>query len=415
MIGRAMIGQTEDIVQDDISTAVLAAQLNHTDQSQMEHPHALYARLRNECPVGRSESHGGFWFAMRYDDVAAIARNFRVFSNADGVAIPRHPISPMYPLELDPPQHTELKNALTPLFHVSQAEAIAPDVEREVDFMLQKISATGQIDFVTLADYIPATFALRVIGIDEGDRPKLIEWVDFLSHGRVHPEKAQEVGIEFAGFLAELIARRRAEAPRADVISALFETNVPGLGGLLTDDQVQRTLMVLIFGGLHTTRSSILESLFYIARHPEIREAVIQNIDNPKFWSLATDEFLRYSTPTQILKRQVTCPVEIRGTSLQAGDDIMICFGSANRDERKFADPDSVVLDRSPNAHLSFGMGPHRCIGQNLARVFLRSTLKVVLKRMPDFQVPDDFVPQYQVGEARAMVSLPAIVSPSAV
>jgi cytochrome P450 len=90
----------------------------------------------------------------------------------------------------------------------------------------------------------------------------------------------------------------------------------------------------------------------------------------------------------------------------------MICFGSANRDERRFADPDRVVLDRSPNAHMSFGMGPHRCIGQNLARVFLRSTLKIVLKRMPDFSVPDDFVPQYQVGEARAMVSLPATFTP---
>jgi cytochrome P450 len=198
------------------------------------------------------------------------------------------------------------------------------------------------------------------------------------------------------------------------VISALFETNVPGMGGLLTDDQILRTVMVLIFGGLHTTRSSILESLFYIARHKDVREAVIQNLDNDKFWALAVDEFLRYSTPTQILKRQVTCPAEIRGTSLAAGDDIMICFGSANRDERRFADPDRVVLDRSPNAHLSFGMGPHRCIGQNLARVFLRSTLKAVLRRMPDFQVPDDFVPRYQVGEARAMVSLPATFTRSA-
>ncbi len=401
-------------MQNEASIEILAAQFNHTAESQMEHPHALYARLRDECPVGRSEQHGGFWFAMRYDDVAAIARNFRVFSNSDGVAVPRHPTSPMYPLELDPPQHTELKNALTPLFHVSQAEAIAPEVEQEVDRVLQTMAATGHVDFVTLADYIPATFALRVIGIDEEDRPQLIEWVDFLSHGRVQPEKALEVGTKFAGFLVDLIARRRAEARRGDVISALFETNVPGMGGLLTDDQILRTVMVLIFGGLHTTRSSILESLFYIARHPEVRDAVIQNIDNDKFWSLAVDEFLRFSTPTQILKRQVTCPVEIRGTSLAAGDDIMICFGSANRDERRFADPDQVVLDRSPNPHLSFGMGPHRCIGQSLARVFLRSTLKGVLRRMPDFQVPDDFVPHYQVGEARAMISLPATFTPTA-
>jgi cytochrome P450 len=350
---------------------------------------------------------------MRYDDVAAIARNFRVFSNTDGVAVPRQPTSPMYPLELDPPLHTDFKNALTPLFHISQAEALAPEIEAEVDRVLAGFAGAGRIDFVSLADYIPATFALRVIGIDEVDRPRLIEWVDFLSHGRVHPEKAAVVGLEFDTFVTDLIARRRTEPRRNDTISALFETDVPGMGGLLTDDQIKRTVVVLIFGGLHTTRSAILESLFYIARNPDVRAAILRNIDDPAFWPLAVNEFLRFSTPTQILKRQVTCPVELHGQKLEAGNDIMVCFGSANRDERRFADPDRVVLDRSPNPHVSFGMGPHRCIGQNLARVFLRSALKGVLKRMPDFQVADDFTPHYQVGEARAMVSLPATFTPS--
>ncbi len=196
------------------------------------------------------------------------------------------------------------------------------------------------------------------------------------------------------------------------MISALFDTDVPGMGGLLTDDQIRRTLAVLIFGGLHTTRSSILESLFYIARHPDVRRALLDNLDDTDFWKLAVDEFLRYSTPTQILKRQVACPIELHGQTLQAGEDIMVCYGSANHDERRFAEPDRVILNRSPNAHLAFGMGPHRCIGQNLARVFLRSALRRVLARMPDFAVADDFAPRYQVGEARAMVSLPATFTP---
>jgi cytochrome P450 len=220
------------------------------------------------------------------------------------------------------------------------------------------------------------------------------------------------VGAKFNTFLVELVARRRREPPRGDVISALFDTDVPGMGGLLTDDQIRRTLAVLIFGGLHTTRSSILESLFYIARHPDVRRALLDNLDDTDFWKLAVDEFLRYSTPTQILKRQVACPIELHGQTLQAGEDIMVCYGSANHDERRFAEPDRVILNRSPNAHLAFGMGPHRCIGQNLARVFLRSALRRVLARMPDFAVADDFAPRYQVGEARAMVSLPATFTP---
>lgn len=399
-------------MQDTLKATDLAATFDHTAESQMEQPYNLYRRLRDECPIGHSEAYGGFWFAMRYDDVAAITRNFRVFSNADGVAMPRQPTSPMYPVDLDPPQHTELKSALIPLLHVSRAEAISADVEAEVDRILAPFGETGAIDFVSLADYIPATFALRIIGIDEADRAKLIQWTDFLSHGRVHPEQAAQAGAEFDQFVLDFVARRRAEPRRDDIVSSLFDAEVQGMGGALSDDQIRRTVVLLIFGGLHTTRSAILESLLVVARHPEIRETILKNLDEPAFWETAIDEFLRFSTPTQILKRQVTCPVEIHGQALKPGEDIMVCYGSANHDERKFPDPERVILDRSPNPHLTFGTGPHRCIGQYFARVFLRSAIKGVLKRMPDFEVATDFEPRYQVGEARAMISLPATFTP---
>jgi cytochrome P450 len=391
----------------------LAAAFDHTSEAQTEQPYDLYRRLRDECPVGRSEAHGGFWFAMRYDDVAAIIRNFRTFSNADGVAMPRQPTSPMYPVDLDPPQHTDLKTALIPLLHVSRAEAISSEVEAEVDRLLAPVLFSGAVDLVVLADYIPATFALRLIGIVENDRPQLLAWVDALTHGRTEPAKAAEVGAAFDDFVLDLVARRRAEPRREDIISALFDADVPGMGGRLDDDQIRRTVVLLIFGGLHTTRSAILESLLYIARHADVRETILANIDDASFWGPAVDEFLRYSTPTQILKRKVTCPIEVHGQALQPGDDLMVCYGSANHDERKFADPERVILDRSPNPHLTFGAGPHRCIGQYFARVFLRSSIKGVLKRMPDYRVAADFEPHYQVGEARAMVSLPVTFTPA--
>jgi cytochrome P450 len=400
-------------MQDTLQDPDLAAAFDHTAEDQMEQPYELYRRLRDRCPVGHSDAYGGFWFAMRYDDVAAIDRNFRVFSSADGVALPRQPTSPMYPIELDPPQHTEMKAALIPLLHISQAEAIAPEVEAEVDRILAGFSEAGQIDFVALADYIPATYALRLIGIDEADRPQLLEWVSFLTDARARPEGGAEVGARFDQFVLDVVARRRAEPPRKDIISALFEADVPGMGGRLTDDQIKRTVVLLVFGGLHTTRSAILESLLYVARNPDVRASIVHNIDDPAFWERAVDEFLRYSTPVQALKRQVACPVEIGGQSLKPGDDIIICFGSANHDERRFADPERIDLDRSPNPHLAFGTGPHRCIGQYYARVFLRSAIKGVMKRMPDYQVAPDFVPRYQVGEARAMVSLPATFTPT--
>jgi len=396
----------------DRSPDALAAEFDHFAEDQVEHPYDLYRRLRDGCPVGRSEAQGGFWFAMRYDDVAAIVRNFRTFSNADGVALPPQPTSPMYPVELDPPQHTDLKSALVPLLHISRAEAIAGDVEAEVDRVLEPFLASGAIELATLADHIPATFALRVIGIDPGDQPQLLRWVDCLTHGRSDPSAVVEAGAEFDRFILNLVAQRRTAPRRDDIISALFDADVPGMGGQLNDDQIRRTVVLLVFGGLHTTRSAILESLFYIARHPDVRETILAHLDDDAFWGPAVDEFLRYSAPTQILKRKVTAPVEIGGRKLEAGDDLMVCYGSANHDERRFVDPERVVLDRSPNPHLTFGGGPHRCIGQYLARVFLRSAIRGVLKRMPDYKVAADFEPRYQVGEARAMISLPVTFTP---
>ncbi|MGA2952896.1 MAG: cytochrome P450 [Caulobacteraceae bacterium] len=400
-------------MQDNPSPQELAARFDHFSSEQVEQPYDLYRRLRDGCPVGHSEALGGFWFAMRYDDVAAIVRNFRTFSNADGVALPRQPTSPMFPVELDPPQHTDLKAALIPLMHVSKAEALSTDVEAEVDRILSPAIPSGEFDLATLADHIPATFALRVIGIDKRDQPQLLEWTDTLSHGRGDPASVIEAGAAFDRFVLELVARRRNEPRRDDLISALFDADVPGMGGKLDDDQIRRTVVLLIFGGLHTTRSAILESLHYIARHPDVRSTILARLEDETFWGPAVDEFLRYSTPTQILKRKVTAPTELQGQKLEAGDDLMICYGSANHDERKFADPEKVILDRSPNPHLTFGAGPHRCIGQYFARVFLRSAIRGVMRRMPDFAVADDFTPHYQVGEARAMISLPVTFTPS--
>jgi cytochrome P450 len=270
------------------------------------------------------------------------------------------------------------------------------------------------MDLATLADHIPATFALRAIGIDPADQPKLLEWVDCLTHSRSDPAAVVEAGAAFDAFVFDFVERRRQAPRRDDIVSALFDADVPGMGGRLNDDQIRRTVVLLIFGGLHTTRSAILESLHYIAGHPQVRETILARIDDDGFWGPAVDEFLRYSTPTQILKRKVTAPIEIQGQALQAGDDLMICYGSANHDERKFADPETVVLDRSPNPHLTFGAGPHRCIGQYFARVFLRSAIRGVMRRMPDFQVAADFAPRYQVGEARAMINLPVTFTPIA-
>jgi cytochrome P450 len=164
---------------------------------------------------------------------------------------------------------------------------------------------------------------------------------------------------------------------------------------------------VLIFGGLHTSRSAMLESLFYIGRNEDVRQQLLQRFDDAPFWEGAVEEFIRYSTPTQCVKRQLSQDTVLHGQAMTSGDDVMLMWGSANHDERQFEQPDQVLLERSPNAHTAFGVGAHRCIGQHLARVFIRAALRRTLALMPDYRIPDEFTPEYQAGEARAMTCLP--------
>lgn len=392
----------------------LTRSFNHKSVEQMEYPYELFERFRNECPVGHSDEFGGFWFATRYNDITKVLRNFRAFSNADSVGIPRTANFPMYPLDLDPPMHTDFKNVISPLLHVTKAEAMAPAVEEAVNNFIDGFIADGRVDLVNLADFIPSSFAISMIGIPDTDRRSLVDLV----HGIVHfdparPEVVAAAARQLDDYVLEFVRKRRQEPSQGHVIDAFFEIDIPSMGGKLNDEQVKGAVNLFIFGGLHTTRSAILESLYYLANNPDVRQKVIDNLDDAAFWVVAVEEFIRYSTPTQNLKRKVTCPVEVGGKQLGAGDNIMMCFGSANRDESKFANADQVVLDRTPNPHLAFGMGPHRCIGQNLARVFLRCTIRGVLNRMPDYQVEPGFVPHYEVGEGRTMINLPVTFTPS--
>jgi cytochrome P450 len=394
-------------VQKDIQE--LAADYDHTSEEQMTQPYAMYERFRNECPLGHSDNHGGFWFVSRYDDVVAVAKNFRKFSNKDGVAIPKQPTTPMYPLDLDPPLHTAFRTVLMPLFLKSEAEKLTSQVEAEVDRLLDPIIAAGEGDFAVISNDIPTIFALQVIGIAGDAAAKLTHWVDVLTHERLDAEKAAAAGAEFQAFIINMVAQRRNEPRKDDVISALLDKEVAGIG-MLDDDAISRVIFVLIFGGLHTSRSAMLESLLYVNRRPDIKQTLIEHMNDEAFWAVAVEEFIRYSTPTQCVKRQAAQDSELHGMPIKAGDNIMMMWGSANHDETKFSNPEAVILDRTPNQHTSFGVGAHVCIGQHLARVFIRSVLKRVLTRIPDFRVPENFEPEYMVGESRAMISLPVKV-----
>ncbi len=205
----------------------------------------------------------------------------------------------------------------------------------------------------------------------------------------------------------EFASTRRAEA-RDDLTSFLIQFEFDGKR--LDDAQLLNILWNLIAGGVDTTTSQTALTLLHLGTHPELRQ---QLIDHPELYRTATDEFLRYFSVNKSLSRTVTRDVVVGGQQLRRNDQLIISWLAANHDEREFERADEVVLDRAPNRHLAFGLGPHRCIGSHLARLMSEVMVKAVLDRIPDYQVDLGGVDQYQCNPSMTgLGTLPVSFSP---
>jgi cytochrome P450 len=187
----------------------------------------------------------------------------------------------------------------------------------------------------------------------------------------------------------EFAAARRAEA-RDDLTSFLIQFEFDGRR--LDDAQLLNVLWNLIAGGVDTTTSQTALTLLHLGTHPELRQ---QLIDHPELHRSATDEFLRYFSVNQQLSRTVTRDIVVGGQRLRRNDRVVISWLAANHDEQEFERPDEILLDRAPNRHVAFGLGPHRCIGSHLARLMSAVMVKAVLERIPDYRVDRGGVQEY--------------------
>jgi cytochrome P450 len=207
----------------------------------------------------------------------------------------------------------------------------------------------------------------------------------------------------------EFAATRRAEA-RDDLTSFLIQFEFDGQR--LTDEQLLNILWNLIAGGVDTTTSQTALTLLHLGTHRELRQ---QLIDHPELYRTATDEFLRYFSVNKSLSRTVTRDVTVGGQHLKRNDRVVISWLAANHDEQEFEQANEVVLDRAPNRHVAFGLGPHRCIGSHLARLMSEIMVKAVLDRIPDYQVDLSGVDQYMGNPSMTgLGKLPVTFTPGA-
>lgn len=390
------------------------SRFSHYDPEYLAEPDATWAALRAHPTVAHSEEHGGFHVIARYADLCAAANDTGLFSSAKGVAIPPFPFTGLIPGDIDPPRQHLYRKILNP--HLTP-RALAPR-EPEIramahalmDGLLEKLAGGAVVDFMAeFAVPLPQQVALRVIGFPDVDRGATAQAIYDLSHLRgIDDARVGEAAMQVMARIMEFVAERRPAPRENDLISGLLDGDIEGEP--LSDNELLFYLFLLLFGGLDTTTAATAGTFHYLGQHPEARDALRAD---PELRRTAIEEFLRWTSPIQGLGRTLTRDAEFAGCPMRTDDSALLLFAAGNRDESVFDAPDELRLDRSPNQHLTFGFGPHRCMGSHLAKLMLGTAIEVGLERLGEFHVVDPGHLEWAGGEGRQLKSLPIRLGPA--
>ena len=389
-----------------------AKDFDHTDPQWVADPFPIWDELRSECPVAHSDRYGGTWLPVRHDGVAAVAYDTEHFTSRSVVVSEMRPgpldlpapigIAP--PITSDPPFHALARRLLLPAFAPKPIEALEPFTRQLCNELLDATAGMDVIDAaVDYAQHIPLRVIVKMLGFPQEDADvfrrfirMILEDVDQSAEER----QAQVDAGELDAYIDARIAEHLAE-PRDDLTSFLLRAELDG--NKLEPDHVRGTMVLLMVAGIDTTWSAIGASLWHLAQHPDDRRRLATE---PALMVTAIEEFLRAYAPVT-MARMVAKDFEFEGCPMREGDWVLLPFPAANRDPDAFPDADQVVLDRLENRHAAFGLGIHRCLGSNLARMELRVAIEEWMKRYPDFELVDPTLVNWSAGQVRGPRSIP--------
>ena len=389
-----------------------ATDFDHTDEQYAAAAPEIWEELREECPVAHTERFGGAWLPVRHADVAAIAHDSEHFSSraiivSENPPIAQAPVGSAPPITSDPPFHQIARRLLLPAFS-PKAVALLEDGTRALcnellDEICSTLDAEGSGTFDAAAQYsqhIPVRVIAKMLGLPESDGDKFRVFIHrIIEKPGSFPDLAPEDTLYF--YLHEKIAERRRSEPQDDLIGYLMGCEIGGEP--LTDEHIGGTIALLIIAGIDTTWSAIGAGLWHLAQSPADRNKLV---NQPEVWPFAVEEILRFYAPVT-MARVVKAPVEIGGCPFDVDDWVLLSFPAANRDPEVFERADEVVIDREHNRHAAFGLGIHRCLGSNLARMELTVALEEWMKRFPEFELSDPAGVRWSTGQVRGPRELP--------
>jgi cytochrome P450 len=374
-----------------------------SDPSFVEDPYPTLNRLREAARVFY-EPDRDRWFVTRHEDVRACLRDKRLGRNFRHVLTPEQigvaPLDPRWHafweterwslLWLEPPDHTRLRRLVAAAFTPRSVEALREPSHLLAAELLEPLAEAGEMELLyDFAQPYSISVICRMLGVPLDRHRDLLHW----SHRMVKmyefdvpieaAEAANRAAAEFAAYVRELIAERRAR-PQEDMVTALVEARVEGTR--LSEDEIVSTVIVLLNAGHEATVNTLGNGTLAFARHPDQWERV-RNGDVPA--NLAAEEMIRYDPPLQLFERWVLSDdFAVGDFAIPLGARISMLFGSANRDPRVFDRPDEFDIGRKNAAqHIGFGGGIHVCIGAPLARIELEASVEALRRWWPDFEL----------------------------
>ena len=376
---------------DQISTLVETGGLDLLDGDLYAgDPEPVYAFLRAERPV-YWDATNELWGVSRYHDIVAIEKDAATWYNSGGYR-PNIPADPSI-IGLDDPLHTERRRLVTRRF-TPRAVTHHEDLVRSVAAgLVDAVASDGHAEVVSqLAAPLPARMIGHLLGFPDDRWPELVHFSATTIAMGGGPRYATDEGIMAAveyGQAAVEIANERRGCPVDDLLSVWTQAEVGGCP--LSDDDIASDALLLLDGGAETTRTVIANGIDALIAHPEQRALLRRE---PERIVIAVEELIRWTTPVLNMCRVATRDTAVAGVEISAGQQVVLMYGSANRDESVFTEPQRFDVTRDPNPHISFGFGTHFCLGASLARLELRIMFEELISKLDDWAWADEVGPR---------------------
>ncbi|TSD64334.1 cytochrome P450 [Aeromicrobium piscarium] len=368
--------------------------VTHTDYTGTtpiyEHYALLNADRERERFLFNDSTERGFYMLQRYEDVQAGFQQHQNWTTAVRSALRPGLGEPLLPQDLNGEEHLKLRKILNQFFAPAAVRRLEPLATQRCIELIEELKPKGSCDFVAeFAIRYPTDLFLALLGLPVSDGEQFLEWSEDMFSAMLagEPERAAAAKKNIIEYFEAALEDRTANPgdPETDMVTRLLEARIDDEP--LTRDQIHTILLTLMLAGLDTTRSALGYIYTHLATHDEHREEIVED---PDLIGKAVEEFLRLYPLVFQAGREVQSDQEFEGLELEKGDVVWMGIGQANRDPRKFDDPDEFIIDRpGANQHLAFGGGPHRCLGMHLARLELKVVLEQWHERIPEYRIAE--------------------------